>query len=182
LENSLSDNEKPVPPILEVVELWKFDCGIEVRGKGGSTFKGIPIPDRRGRLLDLIQAMVSFGYVREEIEAPAVSTKVVMTCWSDLIVNMTKTNLRKSRDITRLQWEEAIKEFFSVELPKFQKRETAPEYKKEPKLEKTKEDLIMEIMEPKDRLVSPQKIDRGDNTNWELLEELGIEPDSLENE
>jgi hypothetical protein len=41
--------------------------------------------------------------------------------------------------------------------------------------EKTKEELIKEIMEPKNRAKPAEKIDRGDDTNWEFLDKLGIE-------
>lgn len=185
----MSEPTEPVLTVERILELWLADCGEQKCSPRGTTYLVIPLPDRRGRLLDLIQTLVSFGYKQEDIRTATVSNQVVKMCWSDLIVNMTAQNLRKCRDISRKQWEGAIDEFFSkdVELPKYEgkSREPAPipetKAKATPK-EKTLEELKEEIFNPKNRIVSTKKFDRSADTDWELLAELGIEPDKVDNE
>jgi len=162
------------PSIDKILDHWLADCGEEKRSDSGSTFLVIPIADRRGRLLDLIQAMVSYGYTEEDIRSATVSTKVVKTCWSDLIIKMTAQELRKSRDITRKQWEGALNEVFTMEMPKYVKPEkpAAPVVKTHH--EKELAERLSDI-DPKDRI----KVDTSDMVenplDLELLKELGID-------
>lgn len=172
-------------PIDRVIALWKADCGIERESDNGTTYLVVPIPDRRGRFLDLVQAMVHFGHSEEDIRSATVSTKVVMACWSDLIVKISDNKLKKYRGISRNQWEEAVDEFFvkGLNLPKYIKPIDNNVYHiTPPKKEKTKEEMMDDIFNPKDRIVSDKKIDRTNDINWELLAELGIEPDGSGNE
>jgi hypothetical protein len=161
----------------DILTNWKMGCGIEKTSDGGSTYLVIPIADRRGHFLDLIQAMVSYGYSKDEIKSPIISTKVVKTCWSDLIKKMSDKGVRKARDISRNQWEDAQKEFFAIPLPKYV-RHIKPEvplsiYKAEEHKKEVGSKKILEI-EPSDRI----KMDTSDipdaPLDLDFLKEIGV--------
>lgn len=169
----------------DILNDWKYACGEEKTSEAGTTFIVIPIADRRGNFLNLIQTLVDRGLSKEDVKSAPLSTKVAKICWSDLIKKMTQAEVKRSRDISKNQWEEAIIEFFAKPISIHVKErpiKIPKEVTKDPKKELTKEELLEEIFNPKDRLVSPKKIDRSNDTNWELYKELGIEPDGSENE
>ena len=181
----MSDTERL--SIDRILDLWLASCGEVKTSPASSTYLVVPFADRRGHLLNLIQALVQYGYSEQEIRTGNTSMKVVKMCWSDLIKNMSTKKVRESREIARKQWSGALDEFFVTDFPKYVKPEKiaplVPKTESGPlKKEITKEELLTEILNPKDRLVSSQKIDRSNDTNWELLEELGIESDEALNE
>lgn len=181
MESNVEDEKRSIE---DIISDWKFACGQEKTSDRGTTYVVVPIADRRGNFLKLIQTMVDEGLTREEVKSGAISTNVVLTCWSDLIVKMTAKELKRARDITRSQWQEAIKEFFARPISEYAgpERAVVPDIKVPEKLAKkelTKEELMGEIFDPKDRIV-PTIIDRTNDTNWDLLAELGIEPDGSE--
>ena len=164
----MSDNEKL--SVDRILDLWKADCGEEKTSEAGTTYLVVPIADRRGRLLDLIQAMTNYGHTQEEIRSSTVMLKVVKICWPDLIKRMSAKDIRKNRDITRAQWKEALDEFFVTNFPKYVKPEkAAPIQKTEAKKEKVLE------LDPKDRI----KMDVSDiedaPIDLDLLQELGLD-------
>ena len=167
-------NERP--SIDKVLDLWKADCGEVKTSSQGTTYLVIPLPDRRGRLLDLIQALVSYGHLEEDIRSGSVSSKVVKMCWSDLIVKMTAKDLKRNRDITRHQWEEALNEFFKIELPKYVKK--VDPLVKTWEYRKDKPDRLLEV-DPSDRI----RLDTSDvpdaPLDLDFLEELGIDESSV---
>jgi hypothetical protein len=169
--------------IEDIISDWKYACGQEKTSDHGTTYVVVPIADRRGNFLDLIQTLVDEGVAQEEIASGSISTNVVLTCWSNLVTKMTAKELKRARNITRSQWQEAIKEFFARPISEYAGPERAiaptPKEQKPAKKELTKEELMEEIFDPKDRIVSTV-IDRSNDMNWELLAELGIEPDGSE--
>lgn len=179
----MSDNEKP--SIDEIIGAWKADCGLTKRSDMGTTYVVVPIPDRYLHFLDLIQTLLDHGYEKEYIRSKVFRGKIVLICWPDIITKITDAGLRKTRAITASQWDEAVNKFSDIAISKFVELEkelpvNKVEVKKEFKQQKTKEELLEEVLNPKDRLISTQKIDRSNDTNWELLEELGIESDEAE--
>ncbi len=112
----MSEDKKTIE---EIISNWKYACGLEKVSDRGTSYIVVPIANRRNHFLDLIETMVNEGLTKEEIKSSAVSTNVVLTCWSDLIVKMSSKDLKKARDITRSQWEEAIKEFFAQPISKY---------------------------------------------------------------
>lgn len=140
-------SEETRQSIFDTIDNWLADCGEVRQSERGTTYLVIPIPDRRGHMLNLIQDMVNRGFSKEDIENARVSDKVVKTCWSDLITKMSAKELKKSRDISRTQWEAAITEFFVVPVAKYSKpKKMSPMVKKE-----MKEEVIPDL-EPKDRI------------------------------
>lgn len=171
MEDSLEETK---PSADEVIASWKADCGEVKSSERGTTFLVIPIADRRGHFLNLIQSFIHYGFTKEEIKSAAISTKVVKTCWSDLIQKMSAKDIKKSRDISRNQWEGALEEVFKLKIYKYvkEKKEKTLDDRSVAELEK----ILEEIENPKDKIIS-QKIDRSANINWELMKELGLEPD-----
>lgn len=96
----------------EVIEVWKKEVGENKVSSNGIEYTIIPIVNRRNNFLNLIQTMFDEGLTVDEIKSAKVSTKVVLTCWSDKIKSMSPEELKKARDKTRRQWEDAQKEFF----------------------------------------------------------------------
>jgi hypothetical protein len=168
LEDKLSDSERL--SIDRILELWLASCGEEKTSDSGSTFLVVPIADRRGHLLNLIQAMVTYGYTQDEIKTGSVSMKVVKTCWSDLIKKMSVKKVRESREITRQQWEKAIDEYFVSEFPKYVKPEKAvPPVAPVPKKEKPLE------LDPKDRLQMDTSDVADAPIDFDFLDEIGVD-------
>lgn len=138
--------------IEELISNWKYACGLEKVSDRGTSYIVVPIPNRRNHFLDLIETMVNEGLTKEEIKSPSVSTNVVLTCWSDLIVKMSSKDLKKARDITRSQWEEAIKEFFAQPISKYRGPDKTSNISSDSNKEKELD------LEPKDRI----KLDTSD--------------------
>ncbi len=160
----------------DIITNWKYGCGQEKVSDRGTSYIVVPIANRRGNFLNLIQTLVDKGFTKEEIRSSEISTKVVKECWSDLIVNMSAKDLRKNRDITRRQWEEAIKEFFAEPISEYRGpvKPTVPEFKKEAKKEKVLE------LDPTDRI----KMDTSDVVDADLdldfLEEIGLDESDVD--
>ena len=118
----MEQNEKTIKlPIEDIVDYWKADCGQVHTTERGSTFLVVPLNDRRGLLLNLIQTLVDHGYSKEEIETGAVSAKVVLSCWPEMIKRISAKQLKENRAITRKQWDESLKEFFKINISKYKK-------------------------------------------------------------
>ena len=166
----MSDSERL--SIDRILELWLASCGEEKTSDSGSTFLVVPIADRRGHLLNLIQAMVTYGYTQDEIKTGSVSMKVVKTCWSDLIKKMSVKKVRESREITRQQWEKAIDEYFVSDFPKYTKPEKAAS--PAPLEPKPKKEKLLEL-NPKDRI----RMDTSDIADapidFDFLDEIGVD-------
>lgn len=178
------ENERPT--LDKIIAVWKADCGETKQSDRGTTYIVVPIADRYGNFLNLIQTILDHGYTKDELSSVSLRTKVVMACWPEIIKKMSHKDLKLSRVISANQWDEAINKFSDLKISKY-----VEPLKPEPKVYLTspskdnvssKENLLNEIINPKNRLVSSQKIDRSADTNWELLEELGINLDGSSNE
>ena len=119
---------------------------------------------------------MTYGYQEEDIRSSTVSTKVIKICWSDLITKMSAKELRKSRDIARNQWEGALNEVFTMEMPKYVKPEKPTpvivnqnNYKVENKPEKPLE------IDPKDRIIMDTSDMVEGELDLEFLQELGLD-------
>jgi hypothetical protein len=158
----------------DLITDWKYSVGQEKTSSQGTTYVVIPIADRRGCLLDLIQTLVDAGVTEDDLKSGVTSSKVVKTCWSDLITKMTAKELAKARAITRGQWEEAIREFLAKPISKYAGEKplapAAPEPKKAPKtLEVVPTDRL--VMDTSDMAEAPLDLD--------FLEELGLEESDI---
>lgn len=163
------------PNIDAIIAVWKANCGETRQSERGTTYVVIPIPDRYGQFLNLIQTMLDNGYSKEEVRSISIRNKVVMACWPDLIKKISPKDLKKSRLITAKQWEEALDKFSDIIISKYVEPQK-PIVKYETKsYEKPTEKVVEKELEidPKDRI----KMDTSDIPDPELdldfLNELG---------
>jgi hypothetical protein len=145
----LSEDRMPIETILLH---WKESCGIGKVSHTGTEYTVIPIPNRLSHLFDLMAALQHYGYTKEDLvdskERPNVHVqdKIVKTCWSDLIKNISGPQLKKNRDITRGQWEQVVAKTFPIHLPK---RDTSKKSKsKTPPKEKQPEEKVEIVAKP----------------------------------
>ena len=175
------------PPLNKIIDAWKTSCGDVYLGEKGTPYVRIPSARMRESLQILRKTLVGYGYTYEEIDSVRVSMAIVDACWKEnKIVKMSISEIKKAKKNLSDDWDEVIHdpEFSGIVIAKLDEDEkdvpvAKTEYKKP---EKTKEEIMSEIFEPKDRIVPNKTVDKADNTNWELLAELGIEPDESKDE
>lgn len=176
----------------EIIADWEAECSVDLISKSGFPYRGIPSgSSRRGHFLNLVQTLLDQGYSKEEIKTGSLCAKVVNTCWPDKERSISAKELRTSKAGTRKLWEQCVRKVIHIEISKYEVEDVEPREPavsfRPPTLDKreskeSKEDILEEIFNPKDRIISIKKIDRSNDTNWELLEELGLEPDEAKNE
>ncbi len=144
------------PSILRLVEIWKNKIGVEMKGRGGTEFIGIPMDGQRLKnFKDLFQTMIDLGYSKIEISSPAVLKKIIDECWPDLIVNMTDKDLKISKDIVRRQWTSIVDKFSDVVISQYvePEKDNIPESDDiDKKSENDKEEILEDIFNPKGRI------------------------------
>lgn len=172
------------PSIDKIIDIWKADCGESKVSSHGVVYVVIPLATQYNHFLDLIKTLLDNGFSKSEVESVGLRTKIATKCWPDIIQKMSVKEIKRARTITAMRWDEAVNKFSDFKISRF-----VEEKKPEPPIPETfnkrvekEEPSLEEIINPKNRLVSPQKIDRSDDTNWELLAELGIEFDEVSNE
>jgi hypothetical protein len=126
--------------------------------------------------------MVDEGYDKEVLSSPQTRNKVVAACAAPDSAPIVAKNLRKWKDMVSGEWSFAWGKFFNGSISKY-KEPLKPEavvtkpVKTNTEPEKPLEQLAEEVANSNNRL-RPIKIDRGDDTNWELLEELGMDSEN----
>lgn len=179
--------EKPSLKIL--IERWFDIRGRDVRTKNGEgTYFGIPKPELKDNLTILFKSFLEHGYTIEEIGSDFVKTTIADTCWKkDSNKTMSRSEVTEAKQEVLAKWRIVKNNNSGFKLPTLDESEKTvvlekAEIKKES--EKTPEDKLQEledILGSKDRIIS-KEIDRSNDINWELLEELGIESDEAGNE
>jgi len=170
----------------EIIGDWAAKCSVELTNKNGHPYWGIPSgSSRRECFLDLIQTLLDQGWKKEEIKTDGVRAKVVNTCWPDKERSISAKELRTSKAATANIWEQTVRTVTGIEISKYEGKVSnyvAPTPPVSVTLKESKEEILEEIFNPKDRLISTKKIDRSKDINWELLDALGLEPDEVEDE
>lgn len=179
------------PSTREILLAWKSECGEWRRGDGGTKFQVMSAADLQESFQRLYKTLTQNGYTREEIDSPHLSKMIVDICWrEDKIRKMSNSEVRQAKKSLAEDWDEFIhsSEMSGIVIATLEEGEKIvpverikTEYKKEVS-EPTKEELLKEILEPSNRLLPTKKIDRRADIDFELLAELGIEPDGSENE
>jgi len=167
------------PSIDDIVDKWWFNSAELMESPNKISYWGIQ-GDRRPFFLNLVKTFLDNGYPKEEIKSATLSTKIVKLIWADDVDRIcTDQNLKKYKDATRRQWEDAIREVTirkDVVLSEYiQEKNPTPYIPKEsPKEEKPLE------LDPTDRI----KMDTSDISTPEFdldfLSDIGIDPSSLE--
>jgi hypothetical protein len=184
----LSDNEKP--SIDKIIAVWKANCGETKHSEKGTTYVVVPIPDRYTHLLNLIQTLLDHGYDKECIESGSLRGKVVLACWSDLIIKISAKDLRRNRAITASQWDEAVNKFSDITISKFVEPEKeVPVQKVEIKKESLTEEKMEELANLAQKLKndpnrsSPNLSEEVEELDTDFLELMGLPiPDGTVNE
>jgi hypothetical protein len=185
------------PPIRPILNKWKAENFVDKKSDIGTPFKVLPSSCKAECFGTLAKTLSQNGYTYEEMGKVDMTRQIADVCWrEDKIVKMSSSEVNKAKHGVILDWLEVIDGMFcTVVMSKLEEHEK-PKFKEEEKpvllvkpskepsktvqplpthREKTKEELIKEIMEPKNRAKPAEKIDRGDDTNWEFLDKLGIE-------
>lgn len=165
------------PSIDKIIDIWKADCGESKVSSHGVVYVVIPLATQYNHFLDLIKTLLDNGFTIAEIESVGLRTKIATKCWPDIIQKMSVKEIKRARTITAMRWDEAVNKFSDFKISRFVEEKKPESIIPAPHHRKTevKEPSLEEMVNPKNRLVSTQKIDRSNDTNWELLEELGIE-------
>lgn len=174
--------------IEEIIEAWKAEFGTLAQGQWGP-YRFIDFKSNRELVLNLVQTLKDEGYPEADLAGARVQLKVVDACEAPPGKSARKaSSIRTTKNMTASNWRWALVEVYrgkvSTYVPPAQEIADIVEtiFPLEIKPELSKEELLEKIMSPKDRIVSTQKIDRSNDTNWELMEELGMDPDEEDNE
>ena len=176
--------------IEEIIDEWKVEFGVFRSGKSGQ-YRSIPFEGRKDLLNILCKTMIDEGHGEEAIKSDYIRLTVVNSCSPPDGANIKASNLLKWKNIVAKQWAETKLEFYRGKFSEYKAEdrvkpiaEEKTNLKKKYSTEKeiSPEEMLQKVFEPKNRLVSTQKIDRSQDTNWELLAELGIEADEATNE
>lgn len=162
--------------IADIIEDWKVEYGTLKTGRN-SQYVAIAFKQRKSLLLGLVQTMIDAGCAEEDISSVQTRNKVIEACTAPDQAPIPAKNIRLWKKMVAEDWAYAYKKHFHGAVAKYvvEEVEEVPFTKTETKSVENIED----ILNPKDRLVSTQKIDRSADTNWELLAELGIDPDEV---
>ena len=179
--------------------MWKDEHSVWYRGDGGTPYRRIPTREMPDALFSLSKTLITQGHSFEEIDNSRVGSMIADTCIrEDKIVKMSNSDVKRAKTSLGIDWNENLRskrfrDFLAsfLEQPikevvvKTEESEkivivekTGP--KKQQKAEKTKEEIMDEILNPKNRIQSDQKIDRSNDLDLELLKELGIEGEQNE--
>jgi hypothetical protein len=169
-------NERP--SLIRLIEIWKAKSGVPMRGERGTEYIGIPFGDRLSLFMDLFQTMVNLGYSKAEISSPTVQKKLIDECWPEMITKMTAKNLKISKDIVRKQWNSVLDKFSDLEISKYKEpeRQLSNTTLKETIDQQTKEEILDDLYNPKDRLV----MNTSDWVKPPIVEDLFAEIAALE--
>lgn len=171
------------PSIDRVLRVWLAKCGVDTPSKSsGKIYKSIPRTERLSAMRNLTETLLAVGYSKEELQSGVLANKVAAVCWHDNVAyTIGKTALAKSRKDCAEQWYTIVDAYDDLEIVQFTgKVKVEPDplksaFKGLTELKEKKELNPEDIFNPKDRLFSPQKIER--QANHELLAELGLEED-----
>jgi hypothetical protein len=175
--------DKRTPTIERLVLTWKDEHGVWATGKMGTLYKKMPSSSMHENLRILARTMLDAGYTFEEIDDYHVALTIADICWrEDKITTMTSSEIVRAKKSLTRDWNEVISasEFSGIVMSKVEPQDIETEEK--PTKERTKEELMEAIFSTKSSATPTPKIDRTDTTNWELLAELGLEPDKVDNE
>jgi hypothetical protein len=169
-----------VRSIEDIIEDWKAECGTLKQGRT-SQYVAIEFGVRLSLLIILVKTMIDEGHTEDDITGVQTRNKAIAACTPPDSVPIPTKNIKTWKKIVAGEWSMALRKFFNGGVSEVEEKVVeAPakvEVKAPPKPEMTPEQLLEEIMQPKNRLQSAEKIDRSADTNWELLAELGMLPD-----
>lgn len=177
--DTLSETEKP--SIEDIIKKWKQDNGQVRVSDRGTAYVIMPNSTLLSNLKILAKTMFDSGYSYKEMKDYRVAVKLADICWREnKIVKMSSTEIKKAKMGLVEDWSEVISTYSGIKMSELSDSEKVVPVKTEKPKEKelTKEEILDEIMNPKNRLVSNKKIDRSNDDNLEFLEQLGIEPDN----
>ncbi len=164
--------------IPDIIEDWRHECGIQKTGKSGS-YRLIPFNGKKDLLLALAQTMIDEGYKEEDLKSMSTRNAVCNACAAPDAANI--KNNKKIKQITADQWKDVLKEFYRGSVSQYRPNEVQKSYVPKEDIEQKGKDLD-KILNPSTRIVSSKKFDRSNDTNWDLLNELGITPPDEETE
>ena len=163
--------------IRDVIEGWHEANSQQFRGDGGTPYPRIPTNEMPAALVSLVKTMRDYGYTFEEIRQPRVAVEMAQQCLRlSKIKKLSRTKIIEMQEDLSKDFRFAIvsvqKDIKVVPREEIKITGIAVEEKKE----KTIEEKLTKILGSENILPS-KEIDRSNDVNWELLEELGIEPD-----
>lgn len=179
--------------IEKIINGWKSQYGVWRTSERGESYKviGNNIVEK---LRILAKTMMDHGYSFDEIDSPRVSAKIADICWrEEKITKMSASEISRAKKGLANDWNEVVSdpEFSGIKFSQVEEKKehivnaivpTRQFPKDQPEKEYTKEELLAEALDPKNRLISTKKIDRSNDENLEFLEELGLKPDWSDNE
>jgi hypothetical protein len=174
--------------IEDTIEEWLAEFGVLGRGKNGP-YRYISYSQKKDLLMVLVRTLIEEGHDRETLESVRTANLIINACEApDGASSRAPSKIKKSKQITASDLKFVLREFFRgsfVTTPIANQNTVVPSQKIEtltPKNTKsildgkTPEEINEMIFNPKDRLVSPKEIDRSGSLNFDLFEELGLDP------